>query len=220
MANRHERTVSASGESLYTILGLQKKSSPEQVDAEYRKLAMRYHPDKNPDNPAAAERFKEISKAKAILSDEKKKRVYDSYGMVGLQLAPMFGKDGENFLASRNICCIKCCGCFCLAITCCCCCYCCCGLCVPKVDPNDWNPNIATGTYGFGHQPAMLAAVAMAVALHAALWQGYELLKYELWPIIAHRFSWVTKSADDFTQSLIVFSADFVFMMAISDHFE
>ena len=55
--------------------------------------ALRYHPDKNPDDPSAAERFKVINQAKTILMDEKKKAIYDSYGMWGLQIAEQIGED-------------------------------------------------------------------------------------------------------------------------------
>ncbi|XP_078094132.1 dnaJ homolog subfamily C member 5 homolog isoform X1 [Mustelus asterias] len=137
MANRRERSNSASGETLYRILNLPKKSTPEEVKAAYRRLALKYHPDKNLDNPAAADLFKEINRANAILSDEKKKRIYDSYGSVGLQMAAMLGEDGENILASQNNCCVKFLAYFCMIITCCCCCLCCCfccGKCFPKVD--------------------------------------------------------------------------------------
>ncbi|XP_078094130.1 dnaJ homolog subfamily C member 5G-like isoform X2 [Mustelus asterias] len=151
MANRHERTMSVTAESLYRILDLPKKSSPEDVEEAYRKLALRYHPDNNPDNPEAAQRFQEINRAKDILSDEKKKQVYDSYGSAGLQ---MFEKDGDNFLASQNNCCMKLCARFCTIITCCFSCCSCCGKCLPKVDPNDWNPNIAAGASNpILHQP-------------------------------------------------------------------
>ncbi|XP_078279274.1 dnaJ homolog subfamily C member 5-like [Rhinoraja longicauda] len=135
MTNRLERSNSTRGESLYIILHLPKKSSPEEVKTAYRKLALRYHPDKNPDDPSAAEIFKEINRAHTILADEKKKYIYDSYGSAGLHLASMLGEDGENFLASQSNCCMKFVSFFCMIITCCCCCLCCCfccGKCLPK----------------------------------------------------------------------------------------
>ncbi|XP_051892449.1 dnaJ homolog subfamily C member 5-like [Pristis pectinata] len=137
MTNRLERSNSTRGETLYRILHLSRKSSPEEVKAAYRKLALRYHPDKNPDDPTAAEKFKEINRAHSILSDEKKKRIYDSYGSAGLHVASMLGEDGENFMASQSNCCVKFVTYFCTIITCCCCCLCCCfccGKCLPKDD--------------------------------------------------------------------------------------
>lgn len=61
-----------------------------------RKLALRYHPDKNPDNPEAAEKFKELNSAHAVLSDLTKRKIYDSYGSLGLYVAQQFGEDNVN----------------------------------------------------------------------------------------------------------------------------
>lgn len=61
-----------------------------------RKLALRYHPDKNPDNPEAAEKFKELNSAHAVLSDLTKRNIYDSYGSLGLYIAQQFGEDNVN----------------------------------------------------------------------------------------------------------------------------
>lgn len=61
-----------------------------------RKLALRYHPDKNPDNPEAAEKFKELNSAHAVLSDLTKRNIYDSYGSLGLYVAQQFGEDNVN----------------------------------------------------------------------------------------------------------------------------
>lgn len=68
-----------------------------------RKLALKYHPDKNPDDPAAAERFKEINSAHATLSDADKRRLYDQYGSLGLYVAEQFGDDAVKhyFLMSK-----------------------------------------------------------------------------------------------------------------------
>lgn len=62
----------------------------------FRKLALRYHPDKNPDNPEAAEKFKELNSAHAVLSDLSKRNIYDSYGSLGLYVAQQFGEDNVN----------------------------------------------------------------------------------------------------------------------------
>lgn len=65
---------------LYAVLGLPKKSSIEDVKKAYKKLARKYHPDLNPGDKSAEEKFKEISEAYAILSDPEKKKKYDSLG--------------------------------------------------------------------------------------------------------------------------------------------
>ncbi|MCI5149116.1 MAG: J domain-containing protein [Candidatus Electrothrix sp. MAN1_4] len=69
----------------YTILGVDKTASTAEIKKAYRKLAVKYHPDKNPDNKEAEAKFKEISEAYAVLSDEKKRQEYDTYGSAGFQ---------------------------------------------------------------------------------------------------------------------------------------
>lgn len=61
-----------------------------------RKLALKFHPDKNPDNPEAAEKFKEINNAHSILADATKKNIYDKYGSLGLYVAEQFGEENVN----------------------------------------------------------------------------------------------------------------------------
>jgi DnaJ-class molecular chaperone len=65
---------------LYKILGIPKKASQEEIKESFRKLARKYHPDKNPGDENAAEKFKNISRAYSILSDETKRKRYDKYG--------------------------------------------------------------------------------------------------------------------------------------------
>lgn len=67
----------------YKTLGVDKSSSPEEIKKAFRKLAVKYHPDRNPDNKAAEDKFKEINEAYAVLSDPKKKEEYDTYGSSG-----------------------------------------------------------------------------------------------------------------------------------------
>lgn len=64
----------------YEILGLQKGASQADIKKAYRKLAMKYHPDTNPDDETAKEKFQEVSEANEVLSDEEKRRLYDQYG--------------------------------------------------------------------------------------------------------------------------------------------
>lgn len=64
----------------YTILGVGKNASEREIKASYRKLAKKYHPDKNPGDKAAEEKFKKLSEAYAVLSDTEKKRNYDTFG--------------------------------------------------------------------------------------------------------------------------------------------
>jgi molecular chaperone DnaJ len=67
-------------EDLYKILGVDRKASTADIKKAYRKLARKYHPDVNPGNASAEERFKKISDAYAVLSDPKKRAQYDEYG--------------------------------------------------------------------------------------------------------------------------------------------
>lgn len=69
----------------YTILGVNKNSSSAEIKKAYRKLAMQYHPDRNPDDKAAEEKFKECSEAYEVLSDDNKRKIYDTYGHEGLK---------------------------------------------------------------------------------------------------------------------------------------
>lgn len=67
----------------YKALGVDKKASPEEIKKAFRKLAVKYHPDRNPNDKAAEDKFKEINEAYAVLSDPKKKQEYDTYGSSG-----------------------------------------------------------------------------------------------------------------------------------------
>lgn len=64
----------------YDILGVSKSASADELKKSYRKLAMKYHPDRNPDNAEAEKKFKEVSEAYDILKDEQKRSAYDRYG--------------------------------------------------------------------------------------------------------------------------------------------
>ena len=64
----------------YDVLGVGKSASPDELKSAYRKLAVKYHPDKNPGDKAAEDKFKEASEAYGILSDKEKKQNYDNFG--------------------------------------------------------------------------------------------------------------------------------------------
>ena len=68
----------------YDILGLARGASDQEIKSAYRKLAMQFHPDRNPNNPDAEEKFKEASEAYAILADNEKRALYDRFGHAGV----------------------------------------------------------------------------------------------------------------------------------------
>ena len=72
----------------YGTLGVARDAKPEQIRKAYRRLARKFHPDVNPNNKAAEEKFKEISEAYEVLSDEKKRKVYDQYGFYSDNIPP------------------------------------------------------------------------------------------------------------------------------------
>lgn len=64
----------------YEVLGVGRDATPDQIKKAYRKLALQYHPDRNPGDKAAEEKFKEAAEAYDVLSDDKKRQMYDQYG--------------------------------------------------------------------------------------------------------------------------------------------
>ena len=73
------------GKDYYKILGVSKSASQEEIKKAYRKLALKYHPDRNKDDKDAESKFKEISEAYAVLSDSDKRKQYDMFGADGFQ---------------------------------------------------------------------------------------------------------------------------------------
>jgi molecular chaperone DnaJ len=82
----------------YEVLGVSRGATAEDLKRAFRKLAMQFHPDRNPDNPTAAERFKECSEAYEVLSDPDKRRSYDMFGHAGVTAGAGSGFGGfEGF---------------------------------------------------------------------------------------------------------------------------
>ena len=68
----------------YEILGVAKNASEEEIKKSYRKLAMKYHPDRNPDSKESEEKFKEVKEAYEMLTNPEKREAYDRYGHAGV----------------------------------------------------------------------------------------------------------------------------------------
>jgi molecular chaperone DnaJ len=77
----------------YEVLEVERQASASEIKAAYRRLALQYHPDRNPDDPAAEEKFKEVSVAYAVLGDESKRAHYDRFGQVASDLP--FGTEAD-----------------------------------------------------------------------------------------------------------------------------
>ena len=80
----------------YEILGIARNASPEEIKKAYRKVAIKYHPDKNPDDKAAEEKFKEAAEAYEVLSNAEKKQQYDRFGHAGVNGPGGGGSAGMN----------------------------------------------------------------------------------------------------------------------------
>ena len=72
----------------YEILGVARTASEQEIKSAYRKLALKYHPDRNPGDKEAEERFKEAAEAYRVLGDPEKRQRYDAYGHAGVGAAP------------------------------------------------------------------------------------------------------------------------------------
>lgn len=87
----------------YDILGVDRKASQDDIKKAYRKKALKYHPDRNPDDPEAEQKFKEAAEAYAVLSDEQKRRQYDQFGHQGLGANAGAGGAGGAYGGFSNV---------------------------------------------------------------------------------------------------------------------
>lgn len=87
----------------YEVLGVQRNAVEQELKSAYRKLALKYHPDRNPNDKEAEERFKEASEAYSVLSDAEKRRAYDAYGHAGVGGAAQQGFNPDAFADFADI---------------------------------------------------------------------------------------------------------------------
>ena len=87
----------------YEILGVERSASDQEIKSSYRKLAMQHHPDRNPGNPQAEEKFKEASEAYSVLIDSEKRARYDQFGHAGLGNGGFGGFDPSAFTDFSDI---------------------------------------------------------------------------------------------------------------------
>lgn len=87
----------------YEVLGVPKTATTEEIKASYRKLAMKYHPDRNPGNKEAEEKFKEAAEAYEVLSDAQKRKTYDQFGHAGMNAGAGGGHYGQHGMNMDDI---------------------------------------------------------------------------------------------------------------------
>jgi len=88
--------MAAAKKDYYEVLGVNRDASEEEIKKAFKKLAMKFHPDRNPDNPKAEESFKEAKEAYEVLSDDQKRAAYDQYGHAGVDPSMGGGFGGFN----------------------------------------------------------------------------------------------------------------------------
>ncbi|TNM86742.1 hypothetical protein fugu_006972 [Takifugu bimaculatus] len=152
--HQRQRSLSTAGESLYHVLGVEKVATTDDIKRSYRKLALKFHPDKNPDNPEAADKFKEINNAHAILNDPTKRTSTTNTALWG----------STWWAKALFVVCGLATGCYFCCL--CCCCNCCCGRCKPRprdaqdqdfyVSPEDLEAQLQSDEREAGGEPIMM----------------------------------------------------------------
>lgn len=93
----------ASKRDYYEVLGVDRSATADQIKSAYRKLAMKYHPDRNPNDASAKEKFTEISEAYEVLSNKEKRQRYDQFGHEGVNFGPGGFDFGRDFSHAQDI---------------------------------------------------------------------------------------------------------------------
>ena len=95
--------MAAEKRDYYEVLGVDKSASEDEIKRAYKKMARKYHPDLNPDNKEAEEKFKEVNEAYEVLSDSDKKARYDQFGFAGVDPNYGAGAGGGAYLSLIHI---------------------------------------------------------------------------------------------------------------------
>jgi molecular chaperone DnaJ len=93
---KNEEMRSMIKQDYYQVLGVSRRSAPEEIKKAYRKIALQCHPDRNPGNKEAEEKFKAAAEAYSVLIDSEKRSVYDRFGHDGLRGEGFSGFSGFN----------------------------------------------------------------------------------------------------------------------------
>ena len=94
----------ATKEDFYKLLNVDRNASDAEIKKSYRSMAMKFHPDRNADNPEAAEvKFKQIKEAYEILSDPKKRSAYDQFGHAGVDPSMGGGRSGAEAVSYTHL---------------------------------------------------------------------------------------------------------------------
>ncbi len=95
--------MAVSKRDYYEVLGVQRNAGEQELKGSYRKLALKYHPDRNPNDKEAEDRFKEAAEAYSVLSDAEKRRSYDAFGHAGVSSAAQQGFNPDAFADFSDI---------------------------------------------------------------------------------------------------------------------